>query len=207
MAKSSQAVHDLFPSMTGLPPMPPASLDPILDAVSRCFARYGVRRTSVQDVAQELGVNRTTVYRQAGNVARQAILLATREAYRLVLKRAPARLAEPLTPEVVVDILATAVNDAREHPVLAKMLADERDLIGSLLAADAETLIRRISEAAAPLLALGMAAGHLARREPLILADWLVRIAASLMLLEPPADLKKYLAEVLLPVLTPSDTP
>ena len=42
----------------GLPETPPAELDPFLDAAAECFARYGVQRTSVQDVAQALRVNR-----------------------------------------------------------------------------------------------------------------------------------------------------
>ena len=46
--------------IAGLPSLPPSSLDQYLDAASRCFARYGIRRVSVQDVAKELGVNRTT---------------------------------------------------------------------------------------------------------------------------------------------------
>ena len=57
--------------MPVLPPVPPASLDPYLDATARCFARYGVRRTSVQDVARELGVATMGLYRYVAD--RQAL--------------------------------------------------------------------------------------------------------------------------------------
>ena len=63
----------------GLPPAPPAELDPYLDAAARCLARHGIGRTSVQDVARELGVNRATVYRQVGTVEDMVRLLVARE--------------------------------------------------------------------------------------------------------------------------------
>jgi AcrR family transcriptional regulator len=205
-------------SIAGLPPLPPPSLDPFLDATSRCFARYGVRRTSVQDVAHELGVNRTTVYRQVGNIEQQAMLLAARDTHRL-LAALPSRVGFPIGPHTVVELTATLIREARAHPVLAKMLADERDLIGSFVAQDVPELMERATAAFAPLVALAMdigadigagigaGAGGLARRDPVALAQWLVRIAASLILVEPPGRLEDFLAELLVPALTPAPVP
>lgn len=36
----------------------------ILDAVETCFARYGIQKTTLTDIAEEVGVSRMTVYRQ-----------------------------------------------------------------------------------------------------------------------------------------------
>jgi AcrR family transcriptional regulator len=199
----SPSVLPLPESIQGFPPLPPASLDPFLDATSRCFARYGVRRTSVQDVAQELGVNRTTVYRQVGNIEQQAMLLAARDSHRL-LSSLPARITFPVGPQSVVDLLATLVREARAHPVLAKMLADERDLIGSFVARDVPDLMERATTAFVPLVSLAIGTGNLARRDPMALAQWLVRITASLILIEPPGELEDFLAELLIPALTPA---
>jgi AcrR family transcriptional regulator len=199
----SPSVLPLPESIQGFPPLPPASLDPFLDATSRCFARYGVRRTSVQDVAQELGVNRTTVYRQVGNIEQQAMLLAARDSHRL-LSSLPGRISFPIGPQSVVDLLATLVREARAHPVLAKMLADERDLIGSFVARDVPDLMERATTAFVPLVSLAIGTGNLARRDPVALAQWLVRITASLILVEPPGDLADFLGELLLPALTPT---
>jgi AcrR family transcriptional regulator len=186
----------------GLPPVPPSSLDPVLDAAATCFARYGVRRTSVQDVAKQLGVNRTTVYRQVGNVEQVASLLAVRETHR-TLAALPRRMSWPIGPRAVVDMLATLVNEARAHPVLAKMLADERDVIGSMLAGDAAQLLNRITAALAPLIAMAMRTGHIAQRDPAVVAEWLVRICGSLILVEAPGRVDEFLAELLIPALTP----
>jgi AcrR family transcriptional regulator len=186
----------------GLPPVPPSSLDPVLDAAAVCFARFGVRRTSVQDIAKQLGVNRTTVYRQAGNVEQLASLLAIRETHR-TLATLPRRMSWPIGPRSIVDMMATLVIEAREHPVLAKMLTDERDLIGSMLAGDAPQLLNRVSTALAPLIAMAMRTGHIAQRDPIIIAEWLARICGSLILVEPPGRVEEFLAELLIPALTP----
>ena len=60
----SSSLFALSVDQHGIPSPPGGDLDPYLDAATRCFVRYGVRRTSVQDVADELGVNRTTLYRR-----------------------------------------------------------------------------------------------------------------------------------------------
>lgn len=196
-----------FPeTIQGMPPLPPASLDPFLDATARCFARYGVRRTSVQDVAQELGVNRTTVYRQVGNIEQQAMLLASRDAHRL-LSTLPARITFPIGPRSVVELVATVVRETRSHPVMAKMLADERSLIGAFVAQDVPELMERATQAFVPLVSLAIGTGNLARRDPTAVAQWLVRVAGSLILIEPPGDLEEFLAELLIPALTPAPDP
>ena len=178
----------------------------MLDAAATCFARYGVRRTSVQDVAKVLGVNRTTVYRQAGNVEQMASLLAVRETHR-TLATLPRRMSWPIGPRAIVDMMATLVTEAQQHPVLAKMLADERDVIGSLLAGDAPALLKRITAALAPLIAMAMRTGHVAQRDPAVTAEWLVRICGSLILVEAPGNVEEFLAELLIPALTPPEKP
>lgn len=186
----------------GLPPVPPSSVDPVLDAAANCFARYGVRRTSVQDVAKQLGVNRTTIYRQVGNIEQLASLLAIRETHR-ILATLPRLVSWPIGPQAVVDMMATLVAEAQAHPVLAKMLADERDLVGALLTGDAPQLLGRIATALAPLIGMAMRTGHIAERDPALVAEWLARIGGSLILVERSDGVREFLAELLVPALTP----
>ncbi len=191
--------------MSVLPPVlltpPPAALDPYLDATARCFVRYGVRRTSVQDVAQELGVNRTTVYRQVGTVEQQAMLLLIRDAHRL-LTALPTRVDGPVGPHTVIELMAAVVRRAREHPVLAKVLADEPDLVGTYVTRDSGALIELITGVLRPMLEAAVTGGAIARRNPVVLAEWLVRITVSLILTPPPVEVEEFLAEILLPALT-----
>ena len=50
-----------------------------------------------------------------------------------------------------------------------------------------------------------MTAGQLARRDPRVLAEWLVRQTVTLILAPPEGDLHAFLAELLVPALTPSE--
>lgn len=196
------AVLRSLPTLAGGVPAPPAAVDPYLDAAARCFARHGIGRTSVQDIAREARVDRTTVYRQVGNVGAIVRLLAGRELHRLL-----AALPEQLTglggPDAVVDLLANVVDFGRHHPVLAKVLADEPELIGPFVVAELPMFVDLVAAAATPLLAAAMDAGELAARDPGRLAQMVVRLCLPLILAPPPGDLRPYLTELLLPVLTP----
>ena len=200
-------VFELPQLVRGLPAPPPASLDPFLDAAGHCFARYGIRRTSVQDVAAELKVNRTTVYRQVGNVESMVRLLTARDLHRL-LGEAQRRLAaggiEGLAgPETVVAALVAIVEVVRAHPVVGKVLVDERELIGVGLD-DVPQVLGRIAAAIVPVLEAAMDAGFLARRDPVVVAEWLARIGGSAVVAPPPGDLAGFFRELLLPALDPT---
>jgi AcrR family transcriptional regulator len=169
-----------------LPAPPPAALDDVLDAVAR-----------------ELGVDRTTIYRRAGNVEEISRLLAARELHRFLADVANLAMTGPAGPEALADTLANLIEKARAHPVVIKLLADERDLVGSVVAGYARPFIRRTSAALAPLLEGAMEAGRLARRDPQVVSEWLVRISASLVLVEPSGDLRPLLADILIPALRP----
>lgn len=193
-----------LPSITqGLPPAPPADLDPYLDAAAACFARHGISRTSVPDIARELGISRTTVYRQCGTVEQAARLLLARELHRL-LAHLPGVLEGATGPETVTRLLAAVVLFAREHPVLAKVLADEPELIGPFLTGELPALVARVSTIATPLLERAMTAGLIHRRDPAVLAEFLVRTTISLVLAPPPGDLSEFLDQTVLALLAPA---
>src|SRR5207244_71690 len=42
----------------------PSSTERLLQATFACVARYGIAKTTVEDVAREAGISRATVYRQ-----------------------------------------------------------------------------------------------------------------------------------------------
>lgn len=192
-----------LPSLAqGLPPVPPPELDPYLDAAATCFARHGISRTSGPDIARELGVSRTTVYRQVGTVEQAVRLLLARELHRF-LAHLPTVLAGAVGPETVTRLLAAVVVSAREHPVLAKVLADEPELIGPFLTSELHALVDRLSSIATPLLDRAMDAGLVHRRDPVVLAEFLVRTAVSLVLAPPSGNLAEFLDQTVLPVLSP----
>jgi AcrR family transcriptional regulator len=192
-----------LPGLAAGLPAPPPSLDPFLDAASTCFARHGVRRTSVQDIARELKVDRTTVYRQVGNVDRIVLLLMARELHRLI-EALPESVLGLEGPEVIVDVMATVIAFGRNHPVLAKVVADEPELIGPFLVTDAPPMLDAIAALIAPILQAAMDAGELAPRDPLAVAQMLVRLCLSCLLAPPPGDVAATLSQLLVPALTPA---
>jgi AcrR family transcriptional regulator len=186
----------------GLPAAPSAELDPYLDAAARCMARHGIRRTSVQDVARELGVNRATVYRNVGSVDDMVRLLVAREIHALLGEVAGLDLSRADGPRVVVRLVATTVRYAGSHPVARKVLDDEPELVGPFLITYLPDVIRQVAQSVRPVIEWAQRTGALAKRDPAILAEWLVRTAVSLILDPIPDDqIEVFLCELLLPAL------
>jgi len=195
-------IVDISTIRDGLPAVPPPELDAYLDAAARCLARHGVTRTSVPDVAREMGVSRATVYRQVGTMDRLGALLFAREVHRL-LHVLPPKVAGLGGVDAVVRMATLVVEAAHDHPVLRKVLADEPEVAGSYLTLGLPAVVDRVRPVLVPLLDAGIAAGELARRDTDLLADWIVRLVASVVLVPPPADLGRYFDAVLRPVLAP----
>jgi AcrR family transcriptional regulator len=191
-----------LPSITDLPAAPGPDLDPYLDAAARCMVRHGIKRTSVQDVARDLGINRATVYRNVGGVDDMVRLLFARELHTLLGEVARLELKPANGPKVVVRLVATVVRYARNHPVARKVLDDEPELIGPLLITYLPVVVRRVAEQLTPIVEWAQRTGALAKRDPVLLAEWLVRIAGSLILDPLPDDeIEVFLCELLLPAL------
>ncbi|WP_378740159.1 TetR/AcrR family transcriptional regulator [Nocardia brasiliensis] len=186
----------------GMPPPPPPELDPYLDAAARCFARYGLSRTSVQDVANEMGYNRATVYRKIGTVDAISRLLFAREVDRF-LATLTQREWEPPWPGLIVELMAGTIEYVRAHPVVAKLLADEMDSTTVELATSLASARDQFIAGFAPPLRLGMQIGLLAQRDPEAIAEWIFRMLTSSIALPPVGDLRQVLSEVIVPVLSP----
>jgi AcrR family transcriptional regulator len=184
-----------------LPPRPSASADRMLDATERCLARYGIRRTSMTDIAREMHVARTTLYRQVGSVEEAIALVASRQLHRFldelvdVLARPGGARAEDL-----VAAIGGAVRFTRSHPVALRVLNDEPEILGSIVARDLGPYAAQIADALAPVLRHAMDGGVIRRADPLLAAQWLVRVLAVLVAL-PPEDLDRMLDYALRPVL------
>jgi AcrR family transcriptional regulator len=183
-----------------LPVPPPASLNPLLDAAASCLARHGVSRTSMTDIARELGVAPSTVYRKVGSVEKAAWLLAAREAHAFVA-RLPEIVAGVGGPRAVTVFLAAGIRAAWDHPVFAKMVRDEPDFVGRAVTRDLAGLIDQGVSQLAPFLAAAMELNIIGRGDPNLLAHWIIRVVLITLLAPPPGDLQRALDDLLLPLL------
>lgn len=186
----------------GMPEQPSAALDPYLDAAARCFARYGHSRTSVQDVANEMGYNRATVYKKVGTVEAMTQLLFAREVHRYLDTMGDRDWGVP-GPDTVVEILAVTVDYIRAHPVVAKILADEMDSTAGVLAKNLGWLRDHFLAGMTTPMTVGMELGLLARRDPTAVIEWIFRMLISLIVLPPVGDIRETLRELFIPALTP----
>ncbi|RDI49917.1 TetR/AcrR family transcriptional regulator [Nocardia mexicana] len=99
----------------------------ILESALEQFTLVGIRRTSGDDIARRVGMNRTTLYRRMGtkdDIVRAAMMHETR--------RVLARLDDELSAlddatEQVLHSFVFAVSALRSHPLLRQLLTADRD--------------------------------------------------------------------------------
>lgn len=187
---------DRFP----LPPDP--VLDPVLDAAIECFSRRGISKTTLSDIAREMRVAPSTVYRKVGSIDNAAMLVFAREADHY-LRRVPALMAEASGPRTITRLMAEAVTTLANDPVAAKVLRDEGDWMGRMVTRQLDHLLVHGVDIVAPFLALAMEGGLIRTQDPVPLAHWLLRIGLAALVAPPPGDLQASLDELLLPMLTP----
>jgi AcrR family transcriptional regulator len=100
----------------------PALLDRVVAAARRCFARYGVDRTTMRDIAKEAGVGRTGVYRLGltrPEITEAAIVSRLRELGEGI--RPVADRDAPFA-ELLLDTSIATVDVARSDPELHHLL-------------------------------------------------------------------------------------
>lgn len=101
-----------------------AVLPPFLAAAKRTFARYGVPKTTLEDIAAEAGVSRSTLYRAVGTKQQiiEAMVAAHHEAYLAEIDRlVPAGTPVP----AALLVMARVGHDFRMHdPLGAPVLPD-----------------------------------------------------------------------------------
>jgi AcrR family transcriptional regulator len=185
----------------GVPDVPGPDLDLYLDAAARCFARHGLGRTKVVDIADELRVSRVTVYRQVGNVESAARLLLARELDRLLSNLLP-RVSTAVRSDDIIEIISDALRFAIDHPVLSKVLRDEPELVGVFVVTELDSLLQRLRRLAEPVLAKLQSIGVVSPIADPYLADWVTRVLVTMVLAPPAENVQQHLSAVLTPLLS-----
>ncbi len=94
--------------------------DAVLDAARDCVLAYGVRRTTLTDVARRAGVSRMTVYRRWPDVQSLIGDLMSREWHQVLVATAADEGAGPARSRLVARVV-TGARLLREHPLLCKI--------------------------------------------------------------------------------------
>ncbi|MFM8238225.1 MAG: TetR/AcrR family transcriptional regulator [Actinomycetota bacterium] len=152
--------------------------DGLLDALTVCVARSGLAGTTLEDVAREAGCSRATLYRHFAGKVPLLAALAARDGETIARELvAEARVASTLT-DAVVAVVAGGVTALGEHPALARLLAEEPEVLLPYLSFAGQTAFLA---AAADRLAPAFTA-FLPEPDAARLAEWVVRMTLSHLL-------------------------
>jgi AcrR family transcriptional regulator len=113
----------------------------IFQAAFACVARYGIAKTTVEDVAREARVSRATVYRYFSgkdDLIRQTIAWETARFFTQLAETVAG--IEDLAP-LLEEALFFAHRELEDHAVLQKVLQTEPELLLPELSTEAERLI------------------------------------------------------------------
>jgi AcrR family transcriptional regulator len=144
-------------------PRDPLSLrDRLLEATYRCVERFGLGKTTIEDVVKESGVSRATIYRQFAG-GRDELMLET---VGWELNNYFSRLADhvrdaPSLPELLRRGLAFAHRSVAEHAVLRKMMETEPERLLPLLTTESANTLPFIADFLLPYLRREADAGRL----------------------------------------------
>jgi AcrR family transcriptional regulator len=190
-----------------------AARERLIDAAEACFHRYGVMKTTVEDVATTAQVSRATVYRYFDG--RDSIILAVllREAGRFLDRLRDKLAAQPDLETAVVTGVIFTLKAVRADENLALLFAPEAAGLTGSVAGASQALFELTANFLMPLFDAAQEVGEL--RPGIDLddaAEWTLRTILSLLTVAGPrkrsdADLYRYLQTFLVPSLVTDPSP
>jgi AcrR family transcriptional regulator len=151
--------------------------DALAEAALRCIARWGLAKTTLEDVAREAGLCRATVYRALPGGGKDALFaaLAERELTRLEHGVGVAVDATDGLEDAVVAAVTTVATHLEGHAAFQFLLAHEPGLVLPHLAFHRlDELLARVRATGGPMLGRFLPASDAAE-----LAEWIARVVIS----------------------------
>ncbi|HEY7105519.1 MAG TPA: TetR/AcrR family transcriptional regulator [Acidimicrobiia bacterium] len=198
--------------LTGAPSISPPSVAESVEArataaLLACIARYGLSKTTLDDVAREAGCSRATLYRYFDGKAALVRFTVDTELARLSARAVAAADDEDVLERAVVALVVTAARDLTAQGSLQFLLVHEPEsILGHLAFGPGDRLLVRVGDALAPAFARWLDDAA-ARRA----GDWVARVLRSYVLMpEPSVDLtdstaaRAFLGELVVPGLVPA---
>ncbi|MEC3894965.1 TetR family transcriptional regulator [Nocardiopsis alba] len=146
--------------------------DEILDAARSCVEAFGVRRTTLTDVARRAGVSRPTVYRRWPDVTALVADLLTRELRRILIAEevdAERDHGEDVRPRLVRHAAGVA-RAMLAHPLVGRIVDTEPELLATYTFQRLGSSHRAALELVEPAIVEGQADGSIRKGDPAVLA-------------------------------------
>jgi AcrR family transcriptional regulator len=178
----------------------------ILGAALKQFEDFGIRRTTMEDVARRAGVSRVTVYRRFPGKEHLVAAVIVGEAQRFFAELELAVGAIESVEERIVEAFVHTLAAAREQRLLNRLLRTEP-----------EALLPHLTTGAGPVLAAGtaflarhmrLAGSGVPKREIDTAAEVVARLVLSYLLtpgLETPREARRFARRYIAPLMTGTD--
>ena len=152
----------------------------LLDAAEECFARFGLRKTTMEDVARAGGVSRATLYRYFKNRDELLLGVVEREA-RAAATNVMGRLAGIEHPgEHLVEGFVQALEEIPKHPTLAMVVDPESVGMTNKLVISSERLANIAREVMVPVMRPAQDSGLLRDNvDVAVMIEWIFRLLTS----------------------------
>ncbi|WP_406144054.1 TetR/AcrR family transcriptional regulator [Streptomyces sp. NBC_01012] len=154
----------------------------ILDAAREQFMTFGLRRSTVDDVAKRAKVSRVTVYRRIGNKDSLVSACLLREYRRFVVDVDDAVAALPTVEDRLVAGFVAVLKHIREHPLVGGLLRLEPEIMLPFLTLESGPAFLAIRGYLADRLRHARRAEGRPETDPTPVAELMVRITVSFLL-------------------------
>ncbi|MGW9555181.1 TetR/AcrR family transcriptional regulator [Nocardiopsis sp. NPDC055551] len=147
--------------------------DEILDAARACVESFGVRRTTLTDVARRAGVSRPTVYRRWPDVTALVADLLTRELRHILIAEEMAAGSDVAEESVRSGLVRHATRVARAmlaHPLVGRIIDTEPELLATYTFHRLGSSHKAALELVEPAIADGQTDGSIRDGDPVVLA-------------------------------------
>lgn len=190
-----------------------AARERLIDAAEACFQRFGVMKTTIEDVARIAQVSRATVYRYFAGRDELILGVLLREGNRF-LDRLSVRIAgEPDLSEAIVEGVHFTIRAIQSDENLALLFAPEAAGITTSIAGASEALFDITAQFLRPYFEAAQAGGTLRGGVDLDeAAEWVLRAILSMVTFDGPRprgddDLRRFLRTFLVPALVAGGSP
>ena len=144
----------------------------ILDATVTCLSRFGVAKTTIDDVAREAGCSRATVYRYFANRGTLVVAAVDRELAVLAAAITAAADAADTLEDAIVAMFVTAARRITAHDALQRALELEPEVVLPALSFEGgDRLYAQATERFAPVFARFLPEARAPRA-----AEWCTRV-------------------------------
>lgn len=177
------------------------------DAVLVCIGRFGLAKTTIDDIARGAGCSRATLYRYFDGkpeIVRSAVASEHARITDLVID---AGRSAPTLADAVVAVVVAAARELRHHDALQFLLAHEPEaVLGHLAFGPGDRMLIAVGDAIAPAFDRWLSPAEAPRA-----GDWLARVVRSYVLMpNPPIDFtdpptaRAFLEQLVIPGLEES---